>query len=81
MSNITNDKLLETVNETVDWASELGETFLATTTGRVLDNQRDELLRVVKSGDLELADVLVFNLAQTCTYAEEELARQEINES
>lgn len=73
MSNATNDKLLELVDITIDWASELGEAWVATTTGRIIDNQREQLLSVVKANDLELAEVLVNNLAKTCAYAQKEL--------
>lgn len=76
MSNITNDNLLNDINETIDWASELGEAWLGTTTGRVLDSQRETLRSVVKINDLELASVLVLNLAQTCVRAEELLHEQ-----
>lgn len=73
MSHFNNEQLLETVNETVDWASELGEQWAGTTLGRILDNERDNLLSVVKNNDLELASVEVINLAQTCMHAEEQL--------
>jgi len=73
MSNTTNDTLLDAISDTIDWASELGEAWLGTTTGRILDSQRDELRSVVKSNDLELAEILVKNLAETCVFAQKEL--------
>lgn len=73
MSDFTNTQLIETVNETVDWASELAEQWVGTTTGRIIDNERDNLISLVKNNDLELASVSVINLAKTCQYAEDEL--------
>lgn len=73
MSHASNDQLLETINETVDWASEMGEAWVGTTTGRIIDSERDNLLSIVKNNNLELASVAVLNLAKTCQYAEDEL--------
>lgn len=73
MPDLTKEQLLETVEETLDWAGDLGDAWTGTTIGRILDNERDNLVSIVKANDLELASVAVLNLAMTCQHAEEQL--------
>lgn len=77
MLDLTEDNLLKTVDETVDWASELGDQWVGTLIGRILDSERDNLLTMVKENNLELASVAVLNLAMTCQHAENQLKKAE----
>lgn len=72
MSNITNDQILETAYETIEWAKELSELWTNTTTGNILDMQTTELENALKSNDLELTQKLMTQLAQSCVHAEKE---------
>lgn len=69
--------LVTEVEKTVDWASELGDAWVGTMVGQILDNERDNLLRLVRSGDLELASVAVLNLVNVCEYAQKQLNEME----
>lgn len=71
---MTDSKLLETVEKAVDLASDLGDQWVGTMIGQVLDNERDTLLRIAKSNNLELASVAALNLMNTCEFAEKQLA-------
>lgn len=64
------DQLLDKVERTVDWASDLGDQWVGTLIGRMLDAERANVLEAVKRNDLELASVMVLNLVHTCQYAE-----------
>lgn len=66
-------QVLKEVDKAVDWASELGDQWVGTMLGQVLDSERDSLLRIVKSNNMELASVAVLNLLHTCEYAEKQL--------
>lgn len=77
MQDLTEKNLLKTVDETVAWASDLGDQWVGTLIGRILDNERDNLLDMVKENNLELASVAVLNLAMTCQHAEEQLKKVE----
>lgn len=77
MADLTKEQLLETIDETVDWASDLGDQWVGTMIGRMLDAERDHLLEAVRREDLELASVMVLNLAMTCNHAEEQLKKAE----
>jgi len=66
-------ELLKEVDKAVDWASDLGDQWVGTLIGRMLDAERDHVLEAVKREDLELASVMVLNLTKTCQYAEKQL--------
>ena len=70
-------KLSKEVDKAVNWASELGDQWVGTMIGQVLDNERDTLLRIAKSNNMELASVAVLNLMHTCMYAEKQLKEVE----
>ena len=70
-------ELSKEVDKAVDWASELGDQWVGTMIGQVLDNERDTLLRIVKSNNVELASVAVLNLMHTCMYAKKQLKEVE----
>lgn len=72
MSNITNTQLLEIIDDTLEWASELSEQWTGTMVGRVINSQQAQLIKAVDNGDLELAYSLVHNLGQTLDYAQKE---------
>ena len=74
---MTDPKLLETVEKTVGWASELGDQWVGTLIGRMLDAERDYVLEAVKRGDPELASAMVLNLTKTCQHAEKQLKEVE----
>lgn len=65
------------VEKAVDWASELGDAWVGTMVGQILDSERDNLLRIVRSNNMELASVAVLNLMHTCMYAEKQLREVE----
>lgn len=64
---------LEQVEKTVDRASDLGDQWVGTLIGRMLDAGRDHVLEAVKRDDIGLASVMVLNLMKTCDYAEKQL--------
>jgi hypothetical protein len=66
-------ELRKIVEDTIQWANELAEAWVGTTTGRIIDKQKEHVEDLVKSNDLNLAEVAVTELAQTCVYAEKEL--------
>lgn len=66
-------ELSKEVDKAVDWASELGDQLVGTMIGQVLDNERDTLLWIVKSNNIQLASVAVLNLMNTCDFAEKQL--------
>ena len=70
-------QLLEEVDKAVDRAGELGDQWVGTLIGRMLDAERDNVLEAVKRDDLELASVMVLNLTKTCDYAEKQLMGNE----
>lgn len=70
MTKTTQKKLLETVELTVDRASDLGDQWVGTLVGRMLDSERDHLLYAVRENRLELASVMVLNLSNLCDHAE-----------
>ncbi len=78
MTTLSKKKLLKTVDETVDRASELGDQWVGTLIGRMLDSERDNLLYIVKQENLELASVAVLNLEMTCQHAEKQLRMETI---
>ena len=61
-------KIQDEVEKAVGWA---------TIVGQVLDSERESLLRIVKSNNMELASVAVLNLIHTCMYAEKQLKEVE----
>lgn len=77
MQDLTEKNLLKQVDETVEWASDLGDQWVGTLIGRILDSERDNLLYMIKEGNLELASVSVLNLAMTCQHAEQKLKEAE----
>lgn len=71
-------QLLQEVDKAVELAGELGDQWTGTTIGRILDSERENLLSIVKSNDMQLASVAVLNLMNTCTYAEKQLNEMEL---
>ena len=65
--------ILKEVDKAVELAGELGDQWVGTTIGRILDSERDNLLSIVRANDIELASVAVLNLLNTCEYAEKQL--------
>ena len=70
-------ELSKEVDKAVDWASELGDQWVGTLIGRMLDAERDHVLEAVKRDDPELASVMVLNLTKTCQHAEKQLREVE----
>lgn len=70
-------QLLKEVDKAVDRAGELGDQWVGTLIGLMLDAERDNVLEAVKRDDLELASVMVLNLTKTCDYAEKQLMENE----
>lgn len=62
--------LQQEVDRAVDLASDLGDRWTGTTLGRVLDNERANVLSLMRVDEPELASVAVINLLNTCKYAE-----------
>lgn len=65
-------ELRKIVDDTIKWANELSETWVGTTTGRIIDKQKEHVEELMKS-DPNLAQIAVLELAQTCDYAEKEI--------
>lgn len=76
MKDLTKETLTQTVEETIERASELGDHWTGTTLGRVLDSERDNVVKLMRNDELELASVSVLNLAMTCQFAEEKLREE-----
>jgi hypothetical protein len=72
MSNLMNDQLTELINETLGWSSEIQEMWVGTTIEKIITAQKDSLLLAVEENDMELAQKLVHELAQTLESAEEQ---------
>lgn len=70
-------KIQDEVEKAVGWASDLGDQWVGTIVGQVLDSERESPLRIVKSNNMELASVAVLNLIHTCMYAEKQLKEVE----
>ena len=70
-------KIQDEVEKAVGWASDFGDQWVGTIVGQVLDSERESLLRIVKSNNMELASVAVLNLIHTCMYAEKQLKEVE----
>jgi hypothetical protein len=70
---MTDKQLKKVVKETLEWANDMSDTWVGTTTGNIIDSQKKHLENLVESGDMNLASVQVIELAQTLVYAEKEL--------
>ena len=70
-------KIQDEVEKAVGWASDLGDQWVGTIVGQVLDSERESPLRIVKSNNMELASVAVLTLIHTCMYAEKQLKEVE----
>lgn len=66
-------ELRKIVDNTIKWANDLSESWVGTTTGRVIDRQKELVEDLMVSKDFNLAEIAVSELAQTCDYAEKEL--------
>jgi hypothetical protein len=69
---MTETQLKTLVDETIEWANDLAETWTGTTMGNIINNQNNHLKDLVSQGEMNLASVAVLELAQTCDYAEKE---------
>lgn len=70
---MTDIPIQKIVDDTIKWANELSDAWVGTTTGRIIDKQKEHVEDLMKSNDFNLAQIAVFELAQTCDYAEKEL--------
>ena len=70
---MTGTQLKKLVDETIEWANQLDEAWVGTTTGNIIHRQKEHLKELVDANEMNLASVAVLELAQTCDYAEEEL--------
>lgn len=66
-------ELRKIVDDTIQWANEMSEAWVGTTTGRIIDKQIEHVSDLMKSNDFNLAEIAVSELAETCVYAEKEL--------
>lgn len=67
------DKSLErVVKDTIKWANELSETWSGTTTGHIIDSQKEHLEYLIEKKEMNLVSVQVLELIQTCKYADKE---------
>lgn len=66
-------ELSKIVDDTIKWANELSESWVGTTTGRIIDNQKELVERLMVSKDLNSAEIAVSELSKTCDYAQKEL--------
>ncbi len=69
---MTDIPLEKIVADTIKWANDLSEAWVGTTMGRIIDKQKTHVEELMKS-DPNLAQIAVFELAQTCDYAEKEI--------
>lgn len=63
----------ELIKKTLERASDMSEAWVGTTTGNIIDSQKNHLESLVKANDMNLASVQVLELVQTLQYAEEAL--------
>lgn len=67
---MTSEKLLELIDETLAWASDISERWTGTLHEKLIDNQRVQLIEAVERGDLNKGYILLCDLGQTLDYAE-----------
>lgn len=79
MSDITNNQLLELVDETLAWAVDVCEMWTGTLYEKIIDQEQARLIKAIDQHDYELAYNLVHNLAQTLEAAEKEYEKEETN--
>lgn len=77
MSNLTNDQLLDLIEETLAWGSDVSERWSGTLHEKIIETQRARIKEAVNKNDLELAYSLVRDLAQTLEVSEKELQKVE----
>lgn len=75
MGDLTNTQLLELIDETLAWASDVSEMWTGTLHAELIDQEQAKLINAVEKNDLEYARELVYNLAQTLEHAEKEYER------
>ena len=64
------------VRKTLEWASEIAESWVGTTTGAIIDSQKRHVETLMKTKDLNLVSIAVLELVQTCKEAEHNLNGQ-----
>lgn len=67
---MTQDKLLEMIDETIAWASNISELWTGTLHADIIDSQQAQLIKAVDQQDYKKAYNLMCDLAQTLDYAE-----------
>ena len=75
--DITNEQLLDLVDSTMKWATEVSELWTGTLYGKQIDLEKERLFESVRSGDTEQMKTQVTDLAQFLNQAEEEYERAE----
>lgn len=70
METLTDDKLLEFIDETIAWAVDIADMWTGTLHADLIDSQQAQLIKAVEQGDLKKAYNLMCDLGQTLDYAE-----------
>lgn len=72
MSVISDEKLLEIVNETLSWGDEVAEKWAGTLYEKQIDTQKAIVTEAVEHKDFKKIEAVVGDLAQLLDYAERE---------
>lgn len=70
METLTDEKLLDFIDETIEWSTEICEMWTGTLHEKLIDSQRAQLIKAVDEGDMKKAYILMCDLGQTLDYAE-----------
>lgn len=81
MTTMPKDILLDYIDSTLAWASDVSEMWAGTLHEKLIDNQQAQLIKAVDEEDFELAYKKMCDLAQMLDFAEKEYRKVEnINE-
>jgi hypothetical protein len=72
MSNLTNDQLMDLVDETMRWGSEVSERWTGTLYEKQIDFQQANILKALERNNLDEVRKLVYDLAKYLDVAEED---------
>lgn len=70
METLTDDKLLDFITETIEWSYDISEMWTGTLHEKLIDTQRDQLIKAVGENDMKKAYNYMCDLGQTLDYAE-----------
>lgn len=75
MSDLTNEGLLNLIDETLAWASKISEMWTGTLYEKLIDSQMAQLTKAVEANDLKDAYTKVHTLIELVGVSEEQYER------